>query len=94
MYPQVSSVQQGLGPSSGAPPQQPGIATALQDLNAVVCHSTELANQLRGALGLQRPVETQGKDQPASALDMMNDLRIRLMAVNQDVDAVICHINS
>jgi hypothetical protein len=84
----------GSVPLSGGPPAQTGIASALQELNAQICSTSKLAHTCRAALGISQPSEEGKIGNPSSMLDMLCDMRIRLSRANDDIDAVINHINS
>lgn len=79
-----------------APPQGPnGIATSLTELSAVSDNTRKLAYSVRAALGLSYPDQSGEKPvQPSTLIDVLNEIRIKLLRANEDFEMVINHINS
>lgn len=80
---------------STPPPSQPGIASAIQNLQAQVATTRKLAYSVRCALGIQSP-ENDAKNAaaPSSLMDVLSDLRRTLSDANDDLEFAITHINS
>jgi hypothetical protein len=89
-----SPSKQSQGYATSAPQAiQAGITSATQDLDKEVIAISELAYNLRSALGITIPSDPQC-DSKSSLLDLLQSLTYRLRSANGDLSDVLRHLTS
>jgi len=103
MYPQANQAASLTGTSgvsthfadTAVPQTSAGVASMLQMLGSEVDGVLKGAYGIRGALGIANPPsEAKEPSQPSSLVELLAQFKRKLAYANDDLSAVIAHINS